>query len=128
MSAAGGSLAVRQAPGIPWKSGQSGNPGGMSKAEREWRDKVKAALRKQQSTAKILSVVEAMRKDATSHGKTAPAAAKVYLEAVGLKDAVTLTEQERIQLGVRAELERLLGEAEAARAREGAIDVTPVTP
>jgi len=95
----------------------------MSKVEREYRDKVRAVLRKQEPPDKIAKVVAAMREDAMSHGRTAPAAAKVYLEVVGVKEAVTLTEQERIQLGVRAEMERLLSEAEAAQQRSAAIDV-----
>jgi hypothetical protein len=113
-------------PGRPFQVGQSGNPGGMSKAEREWRDKVKAALRKQETPYQICKVAAAMRTQALMGEKASPAAAKVYFEVVGAKDAVTLTEQERIQLGVRAELERLLGEAEAAQRRGEPIDVTPV--
>jgi len=95
----------------------------MSRAEQIYRDTLKEAIRKQEPPKTVLTVVKAMRLQALGGGKTAPAAAKVYGEFVGIKEAVTLTEQERIQLGVRAELERLLGEAEAARAREGAIDV-----
>ena len=118
---------MRNAPGRPFKPGESGNPGGMSKAEREYRDKVKAALRKQENPSRICKLVNAMFVQALAGEKASPAAAKVYGELVGVKDAVSLTENERIALGVRMELERLLGEAEAAQARrEGAIEVTAV--
>lgn len=120
-------MAVRPggATGRGWVKGQSGNPGGMSKAEQAYRETLKAAIRKQEPPKVVLTVIEAMRKQALRMGKQSPAAAKVYGEFVGLKDIVSLTEQERIQLGVRAELERLLGEAEAAQSRrDGAIEVT----
>lgn len=99
----------------------------MSKVEREYRDKIKAALRKQENPSRICQLVNAMFVQALAGEKASPAAAKVYGELVGVKDAVALTEQERIQLGVRAELERLLGEAEASQARrDAAIEVTAV--
>ena len=126
MSAAGGNLTVRPggATGRGWVKGQSGNPGGMSKAEQEYRDTLKAAIRKQEPPKVVLTVIAAMRAQALRGGKTGPSAAKVYGEFVGIKDVVALTEQERIALGVRAELERLLGEAEAAQQRRDvAIDV-----
>lgn len=126
MSAAAGNLAVRPGgvTGRGWVKGQSGNPGGMSKAEQQYREALKEAIRKQEPPKVVLTVVAAMRRQALKMGKQSPAAAKVYGEFVGIKDLVSLTEQERIQLGVRAELERLLGEAEAAQVRrDGAIDV-----
>jgi hypothetical protein len=123
---ADGAIATR--PGRPWKPGQSGNPGGLSKVEAEYRAKVRAALHKQESPKEICEVVAAMRKDAVSHTKRAAPAARVYLEAVGLKGITLDTLDEKVQQGVRAEMERLLTEAEQEMAREPPIDVTPVKP
>ena len=124
---ADGAVAVRR-PKHLWKPGQSGNPGGMSRVERDYRDKVRAALRKQEPPANICAVVAAMRADAQSHTKIAAPAAKVYLEAVGLKGITLDTLDEKVQEGVRAEMERLLAEAEQEAARGEPIDVTPVKP
>lgn len=64
----------------PFKKGQSGNPGGMSKYER----RLRRAIRKQEKPSEVCKVIAAMREDAQAHEKFSPAAAKVYLAAVGV--------------------------------------------
>lgn len=104
----------------PWKPGQSGNPLGLSRIESDYRNAVKAAIRGQETTDHVCSVVEAMRKMALRGGKTAPAAAKVYLEAVGVKAETN----EVIEAEVQRRLQVLLAEAEEmARRKRAAIDV-----
>lgn len=63
-----------------WKPGQSGNPAGISR----YAQQLRKAIQAQETPELVCAVVAAMREDAMSGGKTAPAAAKVYFEAVGL--------------------------------------------
>lgn len=66
--------------GRPYPRGVSGNPGGMSKYQRALRRMV----RKQEPPKRVAAVVSAMWDMAVSGDpKGAPAAAKVYLQAVG---------------------------------------------
>ena len=103
-----------------WKAGQSGNPGGVSRLETDYRNAVKAAVRGQETPERVCAVVNAMRKQALAGGKTAPAAAKVYLEAVGVKAETN----EVIEAEVQRRLQVLLAEAEEmARRKRAAIDV-----
>lgn len=68
-------------PNPAWVKGMpSANPGGKS----EYARKLQAAIEKQEPPENVCAVIAAMRADALSGGKTAPAAAKVYLGAVGL--------------------------------------------
>lgn len=64
-----------------WKAGQSGNPTGVNK----YLAQLRAAIQEQETPEEVCKVVAAMREDAKSGKKSAPAAAKVYLGAVGLK-------------------------------------------
>ena len=106
-----------------WQPGQSGNPGGLTRAERDYRTVIKAALRGQETPERVCEVVNAMRKQALAGGKTAPAAAKVYLEAVGVKAETN----EVIEAEVQRRLQVLLAEAEEmARRRKAAIDAEVV--
>ena len=64
----------------PWQPGQSGNPTGQSK----YALSLRKAIQAQETPEFVCAVVAAMREDAMAGGKSAPAAAKVYFEAVGL--------------------------------------------
>jgi hypothetical protein len=81
----GGEITERQ-PGHPnlmgprWRKGETGNPGGRSLYQR----KLDKAIRKQERPARVCEVIEALRQDALAHEKFSPAAAKVYLAAVGV--------------------------------------------
>jgi hypothetical protein len=90
MSAAGApagtaAVAVVQ-PGYPnlrrggWKKGKSGNTAGVSR----YQTQLTRAIQRQERPALVCGVIEAMRKTALKGGKQAPAAAKVYLTAVGV--------------------------------------------
>lgn len=86
MSAAG---AATGQPGYPnlksgrdgFPPGRSGNPEGVSK----YQALLRRAIEKQETPARVLAVIDAMREDAMAHEKFSPAAAKVYLGAVGVK-------------------------------------------
>lgn len=67
--------------GRPFAPGVSGNPGAVSKYERE----LKAAIQAQEPPAEVCKVIAAMKAQALAGTKVSPAAAKVYLGAVGLK-------------------------------------------
>lgn len=60
--------------------GMSGNPGGRPKQVTAYR----VAIQKQETPERVCEVVDAMRTQALLGGKTAPACARVYFEAVGL--------------------------------------------
>lgn len=64
-----------------WRSGQSGNPDGVS----AYQAKLRKAIEAQEAPELVCQVIEAMRQDAMAHEKFSPAAAKVYLSAVGLE-------------------------------------------
>lgn len=63
-----------------WVKGKSGNPEGVS----AYQTKLRKAIEKRETPERVLEVIEAMRQDATAHEKFSPAAAKVYLGAVGI--------------------------------------------
>jgi hypothetical protein len=65
---------------VPFKKGQSGNPGGLSKYER----RLRRSIRRQEKPAMVCQVIAAMRDQALAGTKESPAAAKVYLAAVGV--------------------------------------------
>jgi hypothetical protein len=62
------------------KGGPSPNPGGKTDYQR----KLQAAIEKQETPERVCAVIAAMHEDATAHEKFSPAAAKVYLQAVGV--------------------------------------------
>lgn len=68
--------------GPRWKPGESGNPDGVS----PYQKLLRVAIEKKESPARVLAVINAMYEMATSGDtKGAPAAAKVYLGAVGVR-------------------------------------------
>lgn len=68
-------------PNPAWVKGMpSTNPGGKT----EYARKLQAAIEAQEPPENVCAVIAAMREDALAHDKTSPAAAKVYLGAVGL--------------------------------------------
>lgn len=80
MSATGSEAA--QWPNLkPWKPGQSGNPTGVSRYAKDLR----AAINAQETPDRVCAVIDAMRMQALAGEKSSPSAAKVYLEAVGVK-------------------------------------------
>lgn len=68
--------------GPRWKEGcPSPNPGGKSSYQRS----LEAAIQKQETPERVCAVIAAMHEDAVAHEKFSPAAAKVYLQAVGVE-------------------------------------------
>jgi len=69
-------------PNPAWvPGGPSPNPNG---GKSEYARKLQAAIEKQEPPENVCAVIAAMREDAMAHEKFSPAAAKVYLGAVGL--------------------------------------------
>ncbi len=101
MSADGTGVSVPQKvipPGLrPFKPGQSGNPGGLSKYER----RLRRMIRKQEKPALVCQVIEAMRLQALAGDKSSPPAAKVYLAAVGV-DMKPKTDLQEVLEAMRA--------------------------
>lgn len=110
-----------------WKPGQSGNPGGKPKYVVEYAEAIRRGVTEQETVKRVLKVVAAMRKDALSHGKNAPAAAKVYFQVVGVD---MNPDKEQAIAAIKAHLDELLQEAERleADARESMPALPPVTP
>ena len=88
MSADGSGALTERQPGHPnllgprWEKGNSGNPTGKSNYQR----RLDRAIRVQEKPSMVCQVIANMRQMALSDDpKGAPAAAKVYLAAVGVK-------------------------------------------
>jgi hypothetical protein len=67
--------------GKPFVPGQSGNPEGQSK----YAVTLRKAIEAQETPERVCDVIDAMRTQALAGEKSSPAAAKVYLGAVGVK-------------------------------------------
>lgn len=102
-------------PGYPqlvgprWKPGESGNKAGVSKYLQD----VRKAIQRQEPPAEVCTVIAAMKRDALSGTKAAPAAAKVYL-AYTVGETQHLPD-ERLEKLVEERLEALVSEAERRR-------------
>jgi len=69
--------------GKPFEPGNQAASG--PRPESKYVAQLRAAIQEQETPAEVCKVVAAMKADALSGKKSAPAAAKVYLGAVGLK-------------------------------------------
>lgn len=93
--------------GRPFAPGVSGNPGAVSKYEREVRDAIQA----QEPASEVCKVIAAMKLQAMANSKSSPAAAKVYL-AYTAGETKHLPD-DRLEKMVEARLQAMLDEAEA---------------
>lgn len=103
----------------PWKPGQSGNPGGVSKIKREVKE-----LARQSATAAMERIIELMH--AGDERVALMAAIEVKNTAIGKPKVRDLTREE-IEREVDKRISQLSAEALELR-RAGAIEVTGLVP